>query len=269
MTVTPAQYYNSVATEYYKNYSTDLMDMSMPYPANQIRLQMLIRSFKERTNIIDVGCGDGVPGKSLGKPFCGFDVSPKMIAQARANAADMERFIVADIQNPDSYKSLLKYGPFDGLVCMGVMPHVDVNVSVKNISKLVTGKVFVEFRNELFSFFTHNRLTLELFKKLTDEQYHAELEFAMSSLRLDLPPVRPYDEMVANFHNPFEIRELFQANGFTDINIRYYHQHPAPPFMAESDPLEYRMAALAMEGRESWMDMFTCSAFVVEAYCRA
>jgi hypothetical protein len=128
--------------------------------------------------------------------------------------------------------------------------------------KLVNGRVFVEFRNQLFSMFTFNRLTAELIKELCDPEWQ---ETDLSFLRLDLPPERPYDKMLARFHNPFEVTKLFERNGFHDVKITYYHQHPAPPFVEKDAPEFFRIRAMQREGVESWKNMFTCSAFVVEA----
>jgi SAM-dependent methyltransferase len=256
----PEQYYDSVADDYSKHYQSDLMDLSIPYPANYFRRKILEKSFADRKNVIDVGCGNGEGTATLSAEVCGFDVSQKMIDQINS-----PRFIVADLMKPDSYRSLLWYGPFDGLVCMGVMPHIeDVEGALVNIHKLVHGKVFVEFRNKLFSLFTLNRHTSELIKELCDPDWRDVVN--TSFLKNDLPPQRPYDEMLAQFHNPFEMINLFEHRGFHDVGVHFYHYHPAPPFMEVVDPELYRDRAMKRETTQDWKSMFVCSAFVIEKH---
>lgn len=262
MDISPREYYDSVAEEYHQHYEMNLMDLSMPYPANFFRRKRLETYFSDRSNIIDVGCGDGGGTATLTwASRCGFDVSPLMIEKIKDR-----HFIVADLMQPETYAPLRQYGSFDGLVCMGVMPHIeDTEQAVRNLADLVYGKVFVEFRNQLFSLFTFNRLSVELVQEMSEGDWKDDIIQALSFLFMDLPPVRPYDKMLAKFHNPFEVTQLFQRNGFRKINLWYYHQHPAPPFMEKIAPIQYRRDALLREGDQGWQSMFTCSAFVVEA----
>ena len=55
---------------------------------------------------------------------------------------------------------------FDVALCLGVMPHVeDITLTLNNIRKKLkkNGRLFVSFRNELFSLFTLNRPSKEFF----------------------------------------------------------------------------------------------------------
>jgi 2-polyprenyl-3-methyl-5-hydroxy-6-metoxy-1,4-benzoquinol methylase len=262
-------YYDSIAGNYFEMYeASKVMDLSLPYPANYIRLQMLKKSFLNRNNIIDCGCGDGSPMNALramGKKVCGFDISPKMVEQAGRGGFD---FIVADITKPDTYAPLMEFGPFDGLVCTGVMPHIeDEKQVIENIRDIVEkdGKVFIEFRNKLFSLFTANRLTAEFISEELTEKGFDSKEYLSGLVDMSLPPERPYDQMMAKFHNPIEISEYFEHNGFKDVNILWYHQHPTLPALEKENPKKFREIALQMEGRVSWKNLFTCSAFVIEA----
>lgn len=255
MTLSSKDYYDGEAENYHKHYDTDPMDMSMPYPANQFRRKLLEKVFSDRKNIIDVGCGDGSATKYIDAARCGFDISPEMIRRVND-----PRFIVADIEDAESYKPLLQYGPFDGLACTGVLPHVrDEETVIRNIFRLVKGKAFVEFRNKLFGLFTFNRISAELIEEMS------ELPVDMSFLKMDEPKERPYDRQLAKFHNPLEIVETFRKVGFTKLRVHFYHYHPAPPFMEVEDPVRYREEAMKHEGVDSWKNWFMCSAFVVVA----
>lgn len=267
--LSPDKYYDTVAKDYWKMYDEKYIhDLSMPYPANYIRLQMLKELFKDVKNVVDVGCGDGTPALALekqGSSVCGFDISPNMI-----EACASDKFIVADLMKPDSYRNLAeKHGRFDGVVCTGVMPHIaNIKQAISNIHDLLVpgGKCFVEFRNKLFSLYTMNRLTAETIAELTEEpfRYRAEV-YLRRRVAMDQPPQRPYDGMLAQYHNPFYVEGLFQALDFNEVDVHFYHKHPTLPALEHTAPTAFREAALAMEGRFSYKDPFVSSAFVVVA----
>jgi SAM-dependent methyltransferase len=260
--ISPVDYYDDVARDYHKFYDGDLLDLSQPYPANYFRLQLLKKSFADCQRVLDVGCGDGMPLSELPAPFkIGFDISPKMVAEAQKRISAFW----GDLTRPETYKVV---GGFDGIICAGVMPHIeDTEGALLNMKALLApgGKVFVEFRNDLFNMFAANRLSVDfvannLIEPPYQEQAIAELS---ARLRMDVPPVRPYDTMLARYHNPFEMIDLFKSLGFVDINTLWYHYHPTIPYL--DDGLAFRKAAMAMEGKPSWRSMFICSAFVIEA----
>jgi hypothetical protein len=141
--------------------------------------------------------------------------------------------------------------------------------------------VFIEFRNKLFSLFTFNRYTLEfIMDDLLDgvsggirDAVRADLE---SRLRTDVPPVRDtvhgsdsapgYDQILSKFHNPFEVVETFERLGFSDIQLRWYHYHPAMPYLQNDMADQFRRESMKMEHNPShWKGYFLCSAFVIEA----
>jgi len=260
--LSPREYFDSVAQEYHKHYDTDPMDMSMPYPANNIRRKMLFESFKDVRKPIDVGGGDGTILEHW-TGGCGFDISPRMVEIARAKHGD--RFIQADITKPETYAPLRAYGPFDGLIAMGVMPHIsNTEYALKNMIELAKGKFFVEFRNSLFALFTFNKYTIELMmNELVHPLFRQETYSALKKLLPDLPKERPYDQILSGFHNPLEMADLFEKLGFHDINILWYHYHPTIPWLDNGKA--FREAALEMEGKPSWKSMLQCSAFVIEA----
>jgi 2-polyprenyl-3-methyl-5-hydroxy-6-metoxy-1,4-benzoquinol methylase len=287
------RYYGSKAAAYHEQYERErLQDTSRHYPANYFRLQLLLNSFlrKGLKRIIEVGVGEGTPLAALGRAgidIWGFDISEEMVERSKENmlehGMDADHIFWGDIEDPITYTHMLHEGLFDGLMAMGVMPHVrNEEVVLKNMATLVRpgGTVFIEFRNKLFSLFTFNRYTYDfilndLLKDVEDDIKDAVAEDLESRLRMDMPPVRTrlegtdapgYDAILSKFHNPFEVVELFEKLNFREIEILWYHYHPAMPYLADKMPERFRAEALHLEHETSgWRGMFLCSAFVVEA----
>jgi SAM-dependent methyltransferase len=265
----------------------------LEYPANYFRLQLLLRSFvnKNIKRIIEVGVGDGTPLTMLagaGIDIWGFDFSENMVKKAREAVQKIgltpERIFWGDIQDPLTYTHALKDGQFDGLIAMGVMPHVENDDMVlDNMNSLVRpgGSVFVEFRNKLFSLFTFNRYTADfilndLLKDVDSKIRERVARDLATRLRMDMPPMGDgvegdeaapgYNSILSKFHNPFEVTELFSRHGFHDIKLRWYHYHPAMPYLDGEMPELFRREAVRLEHESSgWRGLFLCSAFVVEA----
>ena len=92
---------------------------------------------------------------------------------------------------------------------------------------------------------------------------------------MDMPPVRKeisgsnapgFDAILSKFHNPFEVVELFERLKFKDVKLRWYHYHPAMPYLNDQIPESFRLEATKLEHETSnWRGYFLCSAFVVEA----
>ena len=288
-----AAYYDAQAKDYSVQYQTStLTDLSREYPANYFRLQMLLNSFVDKNikKVVEIGVGEGTPLSTLAKAgidVWGCDIAEKMVKRSketmRKNGLNPNHISWADIQDATTYAALLKAGPFDGLMAMGVMPHVEKEELVlQNMASLVRpgGSVFIEFRNKLFSLFTFNRYTADfilndLLQGVDDRLKSLVAKELESRLRMDLPPVRKvvegttapgFDAILSKFHNPFEVVEMFKKYKFEDIQLRWYHYHPAPPLLAKSAPELFRKEAVRLEHETSnWRGMFLCSAFVVEA----
>ncbi len=289
-------HYEAVAESYHRQYDRDrLYDVSAGYPANYFRLQLLLNSFVEKgaKRIMEVGVGEGTPLSLLsraGLEVWGFDISRKMVERSKErmkeNGQDPERIFWGDIQDPTTYIHALKGGRFDGLMAMGVMPHVENDhLALENMTALVRpgGSVFIEFRNKLFSLFTFNRYTFEFIMddllagvaREVKDKVAADLK---PRLRMDMPPVRDkvegsqaagYDAILSRFHNPFEMEGLFQRHGFRDIKLLWYHYHPAMPYLSGDMAEEFRRESIRLEHDPSdWRGYFLCSAFVVEAVKR-
>lgn len=288
-----SQHYDAVAAGYERQYEREgLHDVSRPYPANYFRLQMLLNSFasKDIKRVVEVGVGEGTPLSTLAKAgvdVWGFDISHKMVEASRArmreNDMNPDHIFWADIQDPTTYAHIFRDGLFDGLMAMGVMPHVrNDDMVLENMAALVRpgGSVFIEFRNRLFSLFTFNRYTAEfilddLLAGVSPQVKDAVAKDLELRLRLDMPPQRNtisgsdapgYDAILSRFHNPFEVLELFRKHGFEQSKLLWYHYHPAMPYLENAMPALFREEAIRLEHEPSgWRGMFLCSAFVVEA----
>ena len=286
-------HYDAAANRYHEQYERDrLYDLSASYPANYFRLQLLLNSFisKRIKRVIEVGVGEGTPLTTLGKAgidVWGFDISTEMVKKSKEtmqkNEMNPDQIFLGDIQDPTTYAHALKDGQFDGLMAMGVMPHVENDDMVlKNMSTLVRpgGSVFIEFRNKLLSLFSFNRYTADfilndLLAGVNDEVKDMVREDLESRLRMDMPPIRDkmedsdapgYDAILSKFHNPFEVIEQFKKHGFRDIQLRWYHYHPSMPYLEGNMPELFRKEAIRLEHEPSnWRGYFLCSAFVVEA----
>jgi hypothetical protein len=180
---------------------------------------------------------------------------------------------------------------FDAVLCIGVAPHLPEEAEsalLRNLHQALRpgGTVILEARNELFSLFTLNRYSHELFLKrlvpVADLRAHAEeesagLEIAIKQLssmfRTDLPPIRKgkqdepgYDEVVSRLHNPLVLARQVASNGFTDVRTLFYHFHSLPPMLSQHAPRAFLDTSLQMENDpQDWRGYFMASAFLVVA----
>lgn len=287
-------HYDASAANYHLQYERNLLsEVSRKYPANYFRLQLLLNSFIEKNvkRVIEVGVGEGTPLSTLAKAgieVSGFDISEEMVKKSQAtlkkNGLNSENIIWGDVQDPITYAGLLRNGQYDALLAMGVMPHIrNDEESLINMRAMVKpgGSVFIEFRNKLFSLFTFNRYTLEFIlddllagvspklKNIVSTDLEKKLEMNKPSPRNvhdENTEALGYDAILSKFHNPFEVKNLFEKCGFKDINLLWYHYHPAMPYLMEKNEELYRNEALKLEHDSlGWRGLFLCSAFVVEA----
>ncbi|MEM3062084.1 MAG: class I SAM-dependent methyltransferase [Nitrososphaerota archaeon] len=131
------EYYDQVAQTYKQMYEENYDK----YPANLIRLKLLIKKLKETNTktILDVGCGTCIPMIRLlreGFDVRGCDFSAKMIKIGK-NELIKEQFdpnliSQADIEDDAS----LPNGKFDSILALGVFPHlVDESKALQNLKK--------------------------------------------------------------------------------------------------------------------------------------
>ena len=289
-----SDHYDAAAANYHKQYEEEtLRDLAQEYPANYFRLKLLLKSFKENSikRTIEVGVGEGTPLSTLAKEgieVSGFDISHAMVKRAKESIAaagqNPDNIIWGDVQDRTSYQPLLTGGLFDGLMAMGVMPHVeDDDLCLRNMKDMIkpNGMVFIEFRNSLFSLFTFNRYTHEfimdeLLSGVSSEVKNTVDGFLRSKLEMSLPIQRDviddnpntvgYDAILSKFHNPLTITKKFEELGFIDVELLWYHFHPAMPHLSAVNESQYREDAIHLESfSNDWRGMFLCSAFVVQA----
>ncbi len=279
-----SSHYDATAAEYHEQYQRENLTASEDYPANYFRLQILVNSLIKHggKRVLEVGVGEGTPLVTVVKAGLddawGFDISKPMVEKAKANFAahglDPAKIFWGDVQDSVTYSHAVKGGAFDSVVAMGVMPHVqNDDLVIGNIAAILKpgGQAFIEFRNKIFSLFTFNRLTLEFIRDDLLAGVAADVKDAVVAqisprLALDMPPVRPYDAILAKFHNPFEMETLFTRNGFENVKFHWYHYHPALPMMEKPLGQRFREEGFKLEHDASgWRGMFLCSAYCVEA----
>lgn len=289
-----ARFYDEAAADYHRMYQRENLEKLEYYPANYFRLQILVRRLAAlgAKRVYEIGVGEGTPLVSmakLGMDVAGCDISESMVAAARKNfqAAGLSQELIqwGDVQDATTLAGQLRNGKFDAVVAAGVLPHVrDDRLMLETVKMCLKpgGSAFIEFRNKLFSLFTFNRLTKEfiLDDLLADvsSTVKAKVEVELDErCAIDKPAIRTarpgtelgYDEILAKFHNPFELQDVFRSSGFEDVQVHWYHYHPAPPMMEAAIGPDFRRAAMRLEHEGSWRGMFLCSAGVIEAHLPA
>lgn len=267
------KYYDQKAETYaVKNYASN-----EEYPANRIRLDLIVKLMQERAtaSVLDVGCGSGFPLKRFlaeGMDAYGFDYSESMVKKATELLESGSRVRLGDLEEHNPFGN----AKFDAVTALGVFPHnLDDTKALSTIRKALkpNGRAYIEFRNELFSMFTLNRYTREFYAKLLPSMSDSMYEEAMSVFdgKFDLDAMTPvetgisYGSILARFHNPLSIdTELFRPNGFKVERIHFYHFHALPPYFELSHPQEYRKASLEMEKPNDWRGHLMASAFITE-----
>ena len=282
--------YSTWADNYHRDYYTE--KAAYP-PVHQDLIKKLLIDASVKT-VLDAGCGPASMLRGLagsGFELFGFDLTPEMVEEARrvmapfgvseghiweGSVADPAAFCV-----PGNGRS-----GFDAAICVGVFPHVPVELEAAALSNLHAavrpgGLVAVEARNQLFALFTLNRYSYrffldelvhekELFRGEDDAIHQQVLDELGERFRLDLPPVRQgkagepgYDEVLSRTHNPLVLREQFAAVGFRNVRVLFYHYHCLPPLCERTVPDLFHQRSLTMENPGDWRGYFMASAFVV------
>jgi 2-polyprenyl-3-methyl-5-hydroxy-6-metoxy-1,4-benzoquinol methylase len=284
-------HYDAAAEAYHRQYQRENLTSHDVYPANYFRLQILVQRLATLRlgSVYEVGVGEGTPlatMASVGFRVAGCDISENMVAKAKATFAarglSPELIQWGDIEDSMTFANQLKDGAFDAVVAAGVLPHIaNDRLTLANMGMLIRdgGRLFVEFRNKLFSLFTLNRYTKEFVLEDLLRNVSADVKAIVAQeldkrCAIDLPPHRNfshdgkapgYDAILSKFHNPFELTETIEDSGFKDARIHWYHYHPAPPMLESKIGLQFRKAAMALEHEGSWRGYFLCSAGVIEA----
>jgi 2-polyprenyl-3-methyl-5-hydroxy-6-metoxy-1,4-benzoquinol methylase len=285
-----ARFYDAEAADYHRMYQRENLETSERYPANYFRLQILVRRLASlgAKRVYEIGVGEGSPlvaMAKLGLEVAGCDISEAMVAVARENFAgnglppDLIQW--GDVEDATTMAGQLTGGKFDAVVAAGVLPHVRNDRLMLETVKMCLkpgGVALIEFRNKLFSLFTFNRLTKEFIlddllqgvpavvKAAVEAELDKRCAVDQPGMRTRRPGVEVgYDEILAKFHNPFELQDTFRSCGFSDVQVHWYHYHPAPPMLETAIGPDFRRAAMRLEHEGSWRGMFLCSAGVIEA----
>lgn len=287
-----SDHYDGSAPSYHEQYDPDLVWTNAEYPANFFRLQKVIEILRERgvQSVYDLGAGEASPiikiREELGVEIRASDLSPEMVRLGKENLAkhgmDPSWISQVDIRHMDQIRQeAARVGQFDAVIALGVIPHVeDDELFVTAMSAFLKpgGTLILQFRNSMFSMYTFNRLTKEFILEELMEPVPAKFRNVVEGdldlrLAVDKPPKRTwdkdapaYDEILARFHNPFELAEVVKSAGFHDITYRWYNFHPTYPMVAGAlDATEYRQAQIDLEADTSWRGMFLCSAGMIIA----
>ena len=269
------------------NYHADYYASANAYPpVHQEIVRDVLRARKART-VLDAGCGPASMLRGLADlklQLHGFDLTPEMVVEARKVMAGFgvpaERLWEGSVTDPKAFRAP-GVEAFDAAICIGVLPHVqeqDDAVVIRNLHKAVKpgGTVLLEARNQLFALFTLNRYSYELFVRMLvpaaalGVEGARALEDMKQYFRMDLPPVRKgksgepgYDEVLSRTHNPFALRAQFEAAGFRDVELLFYHYHCLPPMFEKDFPALYRTQSVALENPRDWRGYFMASAFIL------
>jgi 2-polyprenyl-3-methyl-5-hydroxy-6-metoxy-1,4-benzoquinol methylase len=285
-----AAHYDGEADFYTRMYDKDFLARSEEYPSNYTRLEILsnrLAQFQAK-RVFEIGMGEGTPlltWANMGIEVAGCDLALEMVAatKARFKKAKAPPAILfrGDAEDANSMTPALAMGRYDVVVAAGVLPHIQKERAFFDNTRMLLrprGRILIEFRNKLFSLFTLNRYTKEFFLDdlLRDASPTVKTLVAKEldrRLATDLPPVRghddperpSYDQILAKFHNPFELQETVAHHGFKTIAFHWYHYHAAPPMLAAKLGPAFASDSLRMEHEGSWRGMFLCSAGVIEA----
>ena len=177
--------------------------------------------------------------------------------------------------------ALMSKKKFDAILALGVFPHIkNERIALRNIKNCLNknGKMYIEFRNEIFSAFSMNKYSADFFlNELIDlKQFPTKIkkemiDFYSKKLSIKLPTKQKdgrisYDEILAKFHNPLTIeKDLFVPEKMKIDKIHFYHFHSMPPVFQKKYPKLFINTSKKLEKSDSWKGYFLCSAFVVEA----
>ena len=286
--------YSTWGTSYYQEY----YGSGAPYPPVHVELMRGLVLKSGAKSLLDAGCGPASFLRHLARDdlqLFGFDLTDEMVREGKRVfgelGLDPQRVWQGSVLDRQAYHGPLGRGfpeHFDAAVCVVVMPHVapehDAPV-FENLREALRpgGIAIVEARNQLFSLFTLNRPSYEFIRNelvRADDllsrsgearpQLAAALEAMQSQFRMDLPPMRRgkagepgYDEVVSRTHNPLTLRRKFEAAGFRDARVLFYHFHAVPPLLASVFPEFFLRESLTMEDPEDWRGYFMASAFLL------
>lgn len=285
-----AAHYDGEVDFYADRYDKEFLQKIGEYPSNYTRLEILCNRLVKfgAQRIFEIGMGEGSPLLAFGRAGIevnGCDLSEPMVTatKARLDKAGVKAPIlfVGDAEDAKSLTPAMALGKYDAVIASGVLPHIQKESAFfENIRMMLRpgGRIFIEFRNKLFSLFTMNRYTKEFVIEDLLSDVSADVKNCVAAemdqrLATDMPPVRPhhdpkrpgYDDILAKFHNPFELESQIAHHGFRSLGFHWYHYHAAPPMIADKIGQAFDRESLRLEHQAGWRGMFLCSAGIIEA----
>ena len=276
------EYYDQEVHDYTKMYKKNYSS----YPSNLLRMNIILDRLKKNKikTILDVGCGTCGPMIKFlkeGYKVEGFDFSKEMIKEGKKELEkagfNSNLIYFANLEKP----STLPKKKFDAIIASGVFPHVPNEVKIlKNLQKLLNknGKVFIEFRNDLFSIFTLNQYSLDFYlnQVLNKKSFSGKLSKEVNNFynkKFEIPKSKTkkskklsYTDIFSKFHNPLSIgAEIFEPANFTINKTHFYHFHALPPIFRKNHPTLFDKLSLKCEKPNDWRGNLMASAFVIEA----
>ena len=279
---TAREYYDQEAPEYKKMYEPGYEK----YPANLIRLNLIIKRLKQNKSrkILDTGCGTAIPMIKLlkqGFDVSGFAYSKQMVEFGKSELISAKYSSKRIFQANLEKNKTLPTKKFDAILSLGVFPHIkNEKIALRNIRNCLNknGKAFIEFRNELFATFSMNKYSADFYlNELIDVQeiptkVKSELiNFYSKRLSIKRPTKQKngrisYNEILAKFRNPLTIEDkLFKPENMKIDKIHFYHYHAIPPTFQNKYPELFIKLSKKLEKSDSWKGYFLSSAFVVES----
>jgi SAM-dependent methyltransferase len=264
------------------------LDPDVDYPANAFAFRYVLPALLREPgrNFLEIGVGSGAALQTFsdaGFEVTGFDNDDASVVATQARATELglnpHNFSKGDLREPASYAAVTNNGPYDGIVGMGVLPHIsDKAVALANVLDLTApgGQVFMECRNLLFGLTTFNRFTHslvmdDLLGDIAAPVREIVNEELSGRVHMDVPGSVAHaadagENILEPFDNPLTVPALFDAAGFADVRVHYFHYHAGMPYLQSRDPAAFRAADVTLEEDTSgWRGMFLASAFLVHA----
>lgn len=275
--------FGSMASTWGKPYSRD--GYKERYPTIKIRQDIVLSILKKirPKKILDIGCGSAEPlieMLNLGFAAEGFDYSQEMLEKARENlkkAGYPEDLVYKN--NMEKPKGIDR-GEFDCLVANGAVFYArDFDKTMKNLTALLPkgGHFIFSLQNELFSLFSMNKYSVELFldKLMPTEAFSEETRqkvsdfiqgrFREESVERKFKTIRDFN--IHNLrHNPLRVdQEILAPNNLTLEGMYFFHYHSMPPIFEHTIPEEFRKTSATIENPTDWRGLFMASCFNVHA----
>lgn len=256
------------------------------YPSNRFRLDIVhhfikVTSLNKKTaSILEAGCGGGHVTLSLLKSgyvkVKAFDLSEEMVKQAKSILSEAKEdpsiVTIGDVNKMD-FPDI----SFDLTLLLGIIPNVENPHSVLEEAYRVIkpdGYLICHFSNQLFSLFTINNYTLDLYYDFFKRfgLRNKDINDLINKIKKEIPISTGYVSKIRqiknNQHNPLEIDAFLKKYGFKKLKMAYYHYHPFPPRFAENKRYQKLLQDYGIKletVNETPYGLFSASAFVVLA----